>query len=195
MAAIEHEMMRTSLQTTSTSSAASFIPSGATPVGADGMPTSKANEFWFPDCRDCPCCKGYKYGCACMATGVVECCDMDCGAPTGGEAYTALSGASTGRGLSGTAQPYTGGARTGASMTRYAPTRAMCRYFINKALCRLNVEATNMSSLSFRNDTRCVNRGKGCPFRHTPCKHFFSSGCREGDRCIFSHSANDNVVT
>ena len=68
MASIENEMMKTSLRTSSSS----YIPSGAMPVAADGSLSSKANEFWFPDCRDCPCCNGYKYGCACMATGAVE---------------------------------------------------------------------------------------------------------------------------
>jgi len=26
---------------------------------------SQAAEFWFPECRDCTCCKGYKHGCSC----------------------------------------------------------------------------------------------------------------------------------
>lgn len=26
---------------------------------------SQAAEFWFPECRDCDCCKGFKHGCSC----------------------------------------------------------------------------------------------------------------------------------
>lgn len=32
---------------------------------------SQAAEFWFPECRDCTCCKGYKHGCSCG--GLCQC--------------------------------------------------------------------------------------------------------------------------
>jgi len=34
-----------------------------------------AAECWFPECRDCTCCQGFKYGCACGPTnnGVCVC--------------------------------------------------------------------------------------------------------------------------
>mmetsp|Transcript_3733 Transcript_3733/g.5480 ORF Transcript_3733/g.5480 Transcript_3733/m.5480 type:complete len:177 (+) Transcript_3733:313-843(+) len=36
-----------------------------------------ASEFWFPEVRDCNCCKGYKHGCTCCSsqnTGVCQKC-------------------------------------------------------------------------------------------------------------------------
>lgn len=27
--------------------------------------THHAAEFWFPECRECTCCRGYKHGCTC----------------------------------------------------------------------------------------------------------------------------------
>lgn len=33
---------------------------------------SQAAEFWFPECRDCACCKGYKHGCPCGG-GLCKC--------------------------------------------------------------------------------------------------------------------------
>ncbi|KAI2501285.1 hypothetical protein MHU86_13148 [Fragilaria crotonensis] len=34
-----------------------------------------AAEFWYPECRDCQCCNGYKNGCSCCQTngGVCRC--------------------------------------------------------------------------------------------------------------------------
>ena len=35
---------------------------------------SSAHEYWFPECRDCGCCRGYKYGCVCVQGGVNTMC-------------------------------------------------------------------------------------------------------------------------
>eukprot|EP00547_Thalassionema_nitzschioides_P005236 CAMPEP_0194218604 /NCGR_PEP_ID=MMETSP0156-20130528/24135_1 /TAXON_ID=33649 /ORGANISM="Thalassionema nitzschioides, Strain L26-B" /LENGTH=151 /DNA_ID=CAMNT_0038948015 /DNA_START=221 /DNA_END=676 /DNA_ORIENTATION=+ len=56
------------MNTTSTSSEAA-LPSHL---------VKHAAEFWFPECRDCACCKGYKFGCPnCCATK--EYCSACCG--------------------------------------------------------------------------------------------------------------------
>jgi hypothetical protein len=44
------------------------IPAGALPTDKGGRLSSHAAEFWFPECRNCTCCKGYKHGCVCVKT-------------------------------------------------------------------------------------------------------------------------------
>jgi hypothetical protein len=50
----------------------------ASPAPVTGLPAhmvKHAAEFWFPECRDCSCCKGFKHGCSCASanTGVCRC--------------------------------------------------------------------------------------------------------------------------
>ena len=42
--------------------------------GGGGGIGSSAHEYWFPECRDCGCCRGYKYGCVCVQGGVSTMC-------------------------------------------------------------------------------------------------------------------------
>ena len=44
-----------------------------------------AEEFWFPECRDCPCCNGFKHGCQCCSSNGGGSCSMCC---AGGGATT-----------------------------------------------------------------------------------------------------------
>eukprot|EP01036_Dinobryon_divergens_P027791 gene27791-36618_t len=54
------------------------LPVGATP-SQNGILSPHAAEFWFPDSRNCPCCKGYKHGCNCCSTpGSNTCRDPNC---------------------------------------------------------------------------------------------------------------------
>ena len=41
----------------SSASSGSYLPVGATPK-QNGVLSPVAAEFWFPECRNCPCCKG-----------------------------------------------------------------------------------------------------------------------------------------
>mmetsp|Transcript_41118 Transcript_41118/g.63332 ORF Transcript_41118/g.63332 Transcript_41118/m.63332 type:complete len:153 (+) Transcript_41118:161-619(+) len=50
----------------------------AGPPPATGLPAHLAKhaaEFWFPECRNCTCCNGFKHGCQCAAAngGVCTC--------------------------------------------------------------------------------------------------------------------------
>ena len=59
-------------------STGAFLPPGAMPTTKTGALGTHANEFWFPECRNCPCCKGFKHGCKCR-TGMVNACqDPNC---------------------------------------------------------------------------------------------------------------------
>jgi hypothetical protein len=54
----------------------SRVPSGAVP-SRDGVLSPRAAEFWFPECRDCQCCNGYKHGCKCCSGANNTC--LTCG--------------------------------------------------------------------------------------------------------------------
>jgi len=54
-------------------------PTGNSGVGVSGLPAhmvKHANEFWFPESRNCTCCKGFKHGCQCAPShgGVCASC-------------------------------------------------------------------------------------------------------------------------
>lgn len=49
------------------------------PVQQNGLLSEHAAEFWFPNCRECSCCKGFKYGCPCTRhRGFLACQDATC---------------------------------------------------------------------------------------------------------------------
>jgi hypothetical protein len=57
-----------------------FLPPGAVP-SQNGVLSPHAAEFWFPESRNCPCCKGFKHGCVCRSTTVTTCQDPFCSSP------------------------------------------------------------------------------------------------------------------
>ena len=67
-------------QTSAPQSSSSYLPHGAMP-SINGKLTKNAAEFWFPECRNCECCTGYKHGCKCCVGGVTQCSCVSGGAP------------------------------------------------------------------------------------------------------------------
>lgn len=61
----------------STTLKAGVVPSGAMP-SRNGVLSSHAAEFWFPESRNCPCCKGFKHGCQCCTSNITTCKNADC---------------------------------------------------------------------------------------------------------------------
>jgi hypothetical protein len=53
------------------------IPAGALPTDKGGRLSSHAAEFWFPDCRSCTCCKGFKHGCPCVKSQLFIACQHE----------------------------------------------------------------------------------------------------------------------
>eukprot|EP00548_Thalassiothrix_antarctica_P015766 CAMPEP_0194169122 /NCGR_PEP_ID=MMETSP0154-20130528/3803_1 /TAXON_ID=1049557 /ORGANISM="Thalassiothrix antarctica, Strain L6-D1" /LENGTH=233 /DNA_ID=CAMNT_0038880367 /DNA_START=33 /DNA_END=731 /DNA_ORIENTATION=+ len=57
----------------STSMMSSSIKTPTSAVASSALPShlvKHAAEFWFPECRDCMCCHGYKFGCrSCTGEG------------------------------------------------------------------------------------------------------------------------------
>jgi hypothetical protein len=95
------------------SSGGKVLPVGATP-GHGGALNAHAAEFWFPECRNCACCNGFKHGCSCCKGGGVDTCqDPNCSVSSGGPGGSGSSGFSSGGG---------GGGGGGApSPVRYLP--------------------------------------------------------------------------
>lgn len=56
-----------------------YVPEAAVPR-QNGKLSQFAGEFWFPECRNCPCCKGFKHGCECCknSSGVDTCTNESC---------------------------------------------------------------------------------------------------------------------
>ncbi len=44
----------------------------------NGVLSKHAAEFWFPECRNCLCCKGFKHGCPCCVGAINTCKDAGC---------------------------------------------------------------------------------------------------------------------
>ena len=81
MAELEEEMHRargvTGVAGRGGGSSGSYLPAGAVPR-QNGVLSVHAKEFWFPECRNCACCKGFKHGCECCVGGVDTCAKGDC---------------------------------------------------------------------------------------------------------------------
>lgn len=45
--------------------------------GSESLPPF-AHEIWFPECRNCVCCSGFKHGCGCCIGAVKTCTKTDC---------------------------------------------------------------------------------------------------------------------
>ncbi|CAB9503352.1 expressed unknown protein [Seminavis robusta] len=118
-----------------------------------------ADEFWFPECRNCHCCNGYKHGCTCCAKQGMRQCQCTTGhmppppqlhqppPPTGWmpAAPGPTGGGGGGGGRGGYHGGHGGGGRGGGGR----------------------------------------GRGRGPP---PPCRFFNTpNGCRFGDNCRFSH--------
>lgn len=73
-----------------------YLPPGAMP-SQNGVLSKHAAEFWFPECRNCPCCNGFKHGCQCCKGGVNTCTNANCLStePVAGQSQAAPAGAST----------------------------------------------------------------------------------------------------
>lgn len=139
---------------------------GAPPVMYTDLPPH-ADEFWFPECRNCTCCNGYKHGCQCCAKEGLRSCKC---APSTGPTSNAAAApppqqqpggwmpAQPGPGTGGGGGNYGGGqGGGGGGRGHYGGGRG--------------------------------GGGRGRGGNPPPCRFFNSpSGCRFGDNCRFSHS-------
>lgn len=88
-----------------------------------------AEEFWFPECRNCTCCHGYKHGCGCCITqGMTSC---KCG--SGGVAAT-ISPTTANTTRTVPTPPQATATTTGPK--RKSTTKPLCKFFTSPGGCR-----------------------------------------------------------
>ena len=122
-----------------------------------------AEEFWFPECRDCTCCKGYKHGCSCCTQEGKRSCK--CAPSTGPTTTATASPPVAAAAASGPWQPAMPGPGT-ANISAGGGGRG---YY---------------GGGSGRGGGRSGGGGRGPQM----CRFFTSpGGCRFGDSCRFSH--------
>lgn len=60
-----------------------------------GKLTKAAAEFWFPECRNCECCTGYKHGCKCCVGDVTQCSCLNSNVSTDAKDITSTNTSNT----------------------------------------------------------------------------------------------------
>ena len=143
----------------------SFLPPGAVPR-QNGVLSVHAKEFWFPECRNCTCCKGFKHGCDCCAGGVDTCAKEDCiNAEFATQVATDL-----------------------ASRTSDAAETATSTASITTNMANMAVRAPAAAPAA--GHITHTSSGASAATAVAPsdvCKFFASGGCRFGDSCRFKH--------
>lgn len=126
-------------------------------VVQSSLPSHIAKDpgIWYPECRDCPCCHGFKYGCVCISSnmGVCRCVSDALGVPN------EISTVSIGRhkvchqqsmfqrnSTELTSPKMTRRRGSGSSAYRNKQSKGPCRFFFSASGCR---------------------HGDACPFDHT----------------------------
>jgi len=114
-----------------------------TPALKTSLPSHMAKhaaEFWFPECRECSCCQGFKYGCKCAASNGGSCtCSADDDAPAAATTTTTIhsrQGKLDNVNSHQQQRVYSSGGRQigggGGGVRRKAP----CRFFFTTQGCR-----------------------------------------------------------
>lgn len=101
-----------------------------------------AAEFWFPECRECTCCQGFKHGCKCAASNGGSCTCV-AGAP---DDVSAMTASTTGNNNNSYQPSRNSGSRDNNDNGGRGRRKVSCRFFFSAAGCRY---------------------GDGCTFDHT----------------------------
>ena len=173
MAELEEEMHRargvTGVAGRGGASSGSYLPAGAVPR-QNGVLSVHAKEFWFPECRNCACCKGFKHGCECCTAGVDTCAKGDCiNAEFATQVATDLASRASDAPENGS-NAASGGATAASTGTEHSS---------------LNVRGPASSGHAAFNPSS-AGSGAGAAASDI-CKFFASGGCRYGDSCRFKH--------
>jgi hypothetical protein len=148
------------------SSAGRSIPMGAAP-SHNGVLSAHAAEFWFPECRNCACCKGFKHGCDCRRNGSTVCTAPNC--MEGAAAQPPISNSNP------SSQSSTFNPTTVFRANATAPTPIICSFFL-QGYC------------SFGDSCRNIHEGAPATSPKSRICRFYSLGtCNKGDSCTFIH--------
>jgi len=126
---------------------------------------SRDAEIWYPECRDCPCCHGFKNGCVCVSSNIELC--------------RCVSGAIGVSGIPDEISTLTIGSH---------------ELWCQQSLSQCHSTELPFPMLRRRGSRRRGSRYRvyGNKKPKTPCRFFFSaSGCRHGDACPFDHTTRE----
>lgn len=176
------------------SRAGPHVPQAAVPT-QNGKLSQFAGEFWFPECRNCPCCKGFKHGCDCCKTGGVDTCkDASC---IDGAMVSQVSADLAARGgapeparapapQAPTGAPKQGGYNVAApsaggdNFCKFEKSPGGCRF---GASCRFQHASAGGSVFNAYPPAGAGNAGSG----PSKCVFFARGNCQFGDSCRFAH--------
>jgi hypothetical protein len=157
------------------------MPAGAMPTTSAGVLSPHAAEFWFPECRHCPCCKGFKHGCGCCNGGVNTCTNANCHAT---EPVAASSSSPPPAPAPAPRPAYTPSPRgPPISPSGGGASGQVCRFFLTGS-CRFG------AACNFVHPAGGQGAGSGAPppmQSKTPCMYFRQGMCQFGTSCKFSH--------
>ena len=182
------------------------LPPGAMPTTKSGGLSNVANEFWFPESRNCPCCKGYKHGCKCRVGSVESCQDPGCTTTASSvdevvnlepikprhKPKIVLKSA-TAPAPAGSAEPTPSPTRTAAAapvVATAAPaspasvTGTPCTFFSTPAGCRFG---TSCRFSHGPGAAAAAPQGGGAASSAQPCVFFKDGNCKYGQSCRFLH--------
>ena len=158
----------------------SFLPPGAVPR-QNGVLSVHAKEFWFPECRNCSCCKGFKHGCDCCAGGVDTCAKGDC---INAEFATQVATDLASRTSEGEASAESASSVGAASITADLGNMSI----------RAPASSGPITHTSSGAGAVAASGGGGGGAPGDACKFFASGGCRFGDSCRFKHIGSAPAV-
>lgn len=184
-----HQQHNNHVQGRGATSSGPFVPQAAVPT-QNGKLSSFAGEFWFPECRNCPCCKGFKHGCdCCKSGGVTTCKDPNCidgafetqvNAELASRPVPATSSASappsSGPAHGGAKNSYPPASTGGDNLCKFEKSPGGCRF---GASCRFQHANPNSGAAQYS-----AQQGGAGP---TKCSFFARGNCQFGDACRFAH--------
>ena len=195
---------------------APYVPQSAMP-SQNGKLSAHAGEFWFPECRNCPCCKGFKHGCdCCKANGVDTCKDPACidgafesqvsaelatrsaatSAPASAAAPAAVPTTESAAPASPAAAPVTTStneATQPASVSREGSADNLCKFERSPggcrfgAGCRFQHMSPPVSISSAYPPAPPAQHQQGNAQGSSRCAYFARGSCQYGETCRFGH--------
>ena len=184
-------------------SGGAYLPPGAVP-SQNGVLSAHAKEFWFPECRNCTCCKGFKHGCDCCTGGVDTCTKEDCvsaehsaqvasdlaSKPTSDAVftYTGLADIPPPEAASASVVPSSRFAGGGVSSIRAPMSDEPCKFFLSGG-CRFGDACRNQHPGSTAQGQGPSMVSGGASPGGRICQFYLSGNCQYGDNCRNAHVA------
>ena len=169
-----------------------YVPASAVPT-QNGKLSSHAHEFWFPECRNCPCCKGFKHGCDCRKTGSDTCRDPACvDGAFESQVSAELATRTNNTTVAAAPAPQAGAAPAGSAPTAAATGGDTCKYEKAPGGCRFGAgcrfKHSSPASVGGAHAAAGVGNFPAAPTAGaTKCMFFARGNCQYGDNCRFSH--------